>query len=84
MIFTGVSKYGSSMCPKTTNIMRKPFNESSLESLLLWQSTEYPPRLFVLNVENAFCIVVNGTFMLLIVGVVGEYQSLLRFLDRGE
>lgn len=43
MIFTGVSKYGSSMCPKTTNIMRKPFNESSLESLLLWQSTEYPP-----------------------------------------
>lgn len=43
-----------------------------------------PPRLFVLNVENAFCIVVNGTFMLLIVGVVGEYQSLLRFLDRGE
>ncbi len=43
-----------------------------------------PPHLFVLNVENAFCIVVNGTFMLLIVGVVGEYQSLLRFLDRGE
>lgn len=43
-----------------------------------------PPRLFVLNVESAFCIVVNGTFMLLIVGVVGEYQSLLRFLDRRE